>query len=321
MVQTFLGPNMMDETSALPASTVDSAASAGTSSSAHHLQAFAEGNDAPTFQDVLDTINPLQHIPIINTVYRKLTGDEPGAVSRMAGGALYGGPIGMFLAGIDSAIDDETGNDLGGHIYAALFGDDDDQNDTKLAQNDEQTVAHQPETPDPVQVSAAETPSPEPDVTPPPEPIATAAPIPVAVSPVTPKPALLNPKLAQAVPTPVSPPAAAAATPAAVSGATPLPQGFMPAPSRHTIQVMPPTPPSSVISTSAQNSTVPNAGHVVASTAQAANAQAPQQTTPPNAWLPDAMAKALDKYQRMNKLNQSQQISAAPVSGSAQPNM
>ena len=41
----------------------------------------------------------------------------------------------------------------------------------------------------------------------------------MAVSPVTPKPALLNPKLAQAVPTPVSPPAAAAATPAAVSGA------------------------------------------------------------------------------------------------------
>ena len=48
----------------------------------HHLQTFAEGDDSPSFKDVLDTINPLQHIPIINTIYRELTGDQPGAVGK-----------------------------------------------------------------------------------------------------------------------------------------------------------------------------------------------------------------------------------------------
>ena len=39
-------------------------------------QAFAPfGSDGFSFLDVLDIINPLQHLPVISTLYRQVTGD------------------------------------------------------------------------------------------------------------------------------------------------------------------------------------------------------------------------------------------------------
>ena len=77
-----------------------------------------------SFADLIDTINPLQHIPVVATAYRELTGDEMSPQARMAGGALYGGPIGFVASMVDSAIDMATGNDIGGHLFAGLFGPD-----------------------------------------------------------------------------------------------------------------------------------------------------------------------------------------------------
>ena len=34
-----------------------------------------------SFHDVLDAINPLQHIPLVGSIYRAVTHDEPGAVA------------------------------------------------------------------------------------------------------------------------------------------------------------------------------------------------------------------------------------------------
>lgn len=80
--------------------------------------------DAMSFGDLIDTINPLQHIPLVSSIYRELTGDTISNQARIAGGALYGGPIGFVASMIDSAIDVATGEDLGGHLIAGLFGDD-----------------------------------------------------------------------------------------------------------------------------------------------------------------------------------------------------
>lgn len=65
------------------------------------------------FFDFLDIINPLQHIPIVNLVYRHITGDEIGAVAQMAGGALFGGPIGAAAGLACAVVEHETGKDLG----------------------------------------------------------------------------------------------------------------------------------------------------------------------------------------------------------------
>ena len=102
----------------------------------HHLTAFADGDDEPSFKDFLDIINPLQHIPIVSTIYRELTGDEPGALSRIAGGALYGGVIGLALGATDAAVHDSTGKDIGENLWAFVTGEDDDADGaTKMAED------------------------------------------------------------------------------------------------------------------------------------------------------------------------------------------
>lgn len=89
------------------------------------IKAFDEG-DGPSFHDVLDIINPLQHIPIINTIYRHLTGDEEGAVADVGGGALWMGPIGLVGALADLAVKAESGKSIGDNILSWLGLDDDE---------------------------------------------------------------------------------------------------------------------------------------------------------------------------------------------------
>src|SRR4051812_25663167 len=43
-----------------------------------------------SFKDILDMLNPLQHLPVISTLYRKFTGEGIGGVARIIGGAIYG---------------------------------------------------------------------------------------------------------------------------------------------------------------------------------------------------------------------------------------
>ncbi len=97
-----------------------------------------------TFWDFLDVINPLQHIPVVNTLYREMTGDEIKAPAKMIGSAIIGGPIGLALAMVDSAIEDTTGKDLGSHALAMFRQDNDgseqptntdSKNNTQMASN------------------------------------------------------------------------------------------------------------------------------------------------------------------------------------------
>ncbi len=76
------------------------------------------------FRDILDIVNPLQHLPIIGSLYRWLTGDRPGAVAQVAGDALYGGPIGAAVGLVSAAAEDSQGRDLGERALAAVFGSD-----------------------------------------------------------------------------------------------------------------------------------------------------------------------------------------------------
>lgn len=87
------------------------------------FQAF--GADGFTFLDFLDIINPLQHIPFVNTLYQNLTGDEIDPGSRIAGGTLFGGPIGTVVAMANVAVEHNTGQDLGDHMLALITGADD----------------------------------------------------------------------------------------------------------------------------------------------------------------------------------------------------
>jgi len=78
-----------------------------------------------SFWDILDAINPLQHIPVISTIYRKITGDEMGYAARIAGDTLYGGLFGSLISSLVSAVanvfvDSTTGKDIGEHMMASI---------------------------------------------------------------------------------------------------------------------------------------------------------------------------------------------------------
>ena len=83
-------------------------------------QKMWQDGDGPSFAELLDIINPLQHIPIVSALYRAITGDEIGLAARLAGAALYGGPLGFILAGVTAAAEDASGGRIDQHL-AALF--------------------------------------------------------------------------------------------------------------------------------------------------------------------------------------------------------
>ena len=74
------------------------------------------------FGDIVDIINPLQHLPIVATIYRNMTGDKIGFAPRVIGGAIWG-RIGGFVSGVVNAVVEFfTGKDVGDHIFNAVFG-------------------------------------------------------------------------------------------------------------------------------------------------------------------------------------------------------
>lgn len=68
------------------------------------------------FEDLLDVINPLQHLPVVSTIYRALSGDEISTGARFAGGLLYGGPIGVLATGLTALVEEATGGRLESHL-------------------------------------------------------------------------------------------------------------------------------------------------------------------------------------------------------------
>ena len=78
-----------------------SALSRGLSSTRHWLF----GDKGLEFRDLLDIVNPLQHLPGVSQIYRKLTGDEIKPAMALAGGALFGGPIGAAMSAAGLALE------------------------------------------------------------------------------------------------------------------------------------------------------------------------------------------------------------------------
>jgi hypothetical protein len=75
-----------------------------------------------TFHDFLSIINPLQHIPVIGTLYRAITGDTIGVPEKIAGDALYGGLWGAVSSVADAAFQAVTGKDFGDTVLALFTG-------------------------------------------------------------------------------------------------------------------------------------------------------------------------------------------------------
>jgi hypothetical protein len=109
------------------------------------------------FHDLLDTINPLQHIPVVSAIYRWLTGDTPGNVARIVGDGLFGGPLGLAAGAVSVALKEETGKDPGELMLALVSGEPNDGATTQIAAAD---PAAAPATDPPAEAPAAPPPAP-----------------------------------------------------------------------------------------------------------------------------------------------------------------
>lgn len=105
-----------------------------------------------SFKDLVDIVNPLQHVPIIGSIYRYLTGDEPSGGARIVGDTIYGGPIGFGVSVVSSVLSGGDGKDLGERAMAAVFGPMDNGSNPAVA-------AQTPATPQPMQAASVQPPT------------------------------------------------------------------------------------------------------------------------------------------------------------------
>ncbi|MSO80565.1 MAG: hypothetical protein EXQ97_02755 [Alphaproteobacteria bacterium] len=88
-----------------------------------HASTNAGEEAESAFAQLLDVFAPLPHLPVVSTFYRDATGDPISAPAQLAGGALFGGPIGFLAALANLAVGASTGSDIGEHALAMLAGD------------------------------------------------------------------------------------------------------------------------------------------------------------------------------------------------------
>ena len=78
-----------------------------------------------SFGDIVDALNPLQHIPVVSGIYRAATGSSISTTSQLAGDTLYGGLVGgaaiSFASSLANvALKQVSGEDIGQHIVATV---------------------------------------------------------------------------------------------------------------------------------------------------------------------------------------------------------
>ena len=91
---------------------------------------FLFGDNGLSFDDIIDTINPLHHIPVVSTLYQNITGDEIANAPALIGGAVTGGPLGLASAAINVASRETTDKSLGDHVLDFFIGDEGEKEST-----------------------------------------------------------------------------------------------------------------------------------------------------------------------------------------------
>jgi hypothetical protein len=244
---------------------------------------FAEGGTS-FFENLLDVINPLQHIPVVSTIYRAISGDEIAAPAQLIGGALFGGPMGLASAAANLMFEEVSGDDLAGHALA-LVGDAVDT--PELANAMAATPTNTPPVPSLTSLSATEAaPLTVPNTA------TTNTATQVATRDTGPDiiwngPRVL-PSLARA--TPILPDAAGTDRSVNVSSAQPAPVGETPLANTGAALSTPAARPAWLDAAIAD-------AQAVQGTAQ--NGKAPQKVEG-QPWITDAMLDALGKYREMN---------------------
>ena len=94
------------------------------------------------WDDFLDLVNPLQHIPFVNMAYRAITGDQIYGAARLVDVAF--GPLAGASTAVDLAFRDVTGESMASNAIAAVFGTGERAPATNRWATSASTPAHRP---------------------------------------------------------------------------------------------------------------------------------------------------------------------------------
>ncbi|MBL8831775.1 MAG: hypothetical protein JNL71_05240 [Rhodospirillales bacterium] len=72
------------------------------------------------FGDMLEALNPLQHLPVIGSIYRSVTGATIEPAARVVGGMLFGGLGGGLSSVANAIIEGISGKDIGESLIAMV---------------------------------------------------------------------------------------------------------------------------------------------------------------------------------------------------------
>ncbi len=104
---------------------------------------FVMGDDGATLDDVFDTVNVLNHIPVVSDIYESVTDNHVDFAASLAGGFLYAGPVGVAYEGIDYFVSSSTGSSMTQHVKNYVLDNwfsSDEQETTELAESLVNTV-------------------------------------------------------------------------------------------------------------------------------------------------------------------------------------
>ncbi|WDD99041.1 hypothetical protein [Thalassomonas actiniarum] len=76
------------------------------------ISEFSFGDNGLELTDAFDSVNILQHIPVVSGIYQQVTEQDMSAVAKLTGGFLYGGPVGLAVSAADLTLEGITGNSI-----------------------------------------------------------------------------------------------------------------------------------------------------------------------------------------------------------------
>ncbi|WDE05459.1 hypothetical protein SG34_000465 [Thalassomonas viridans] len=141
----FSGKTRQAETNGKTGAAAAAEQIAGTGGETSMLDSIAEfsfGDNGLELTDAFDSVNILQHIPVVSGIYQQVTEQDMSAVAKLTGGFLYGGPVGLAVSAADLTLEGITGNSINSTVidfdYQGLF---DGITDSVLGSETDQTAA------------------------------------------------------------------------------------------------------------------------------------------------------------------------------------
>lgn len=81
------------------------------------ISSYSFGEDGLGISDGFDTVNILNHLPIVSKAYEEVSSTDVSAASSLAGGYLFGGVAGLAYQAVDLSVEGMTGQSISDKLW------------------------------------------------------------------------------------------------------------------------------------------------------------------------------------------------------------